>query len=320
MLKEDGLLQRSLAANLETLAQLSPFVLPISTFPRLSQTAVFYLIIVTHFILRYKWLQQMLMDRALMRMPSRLSKSIGPQSRSSLMRAVGVLTWFSLAVENDALKMAELPKSEAPSPAQPSLQIVQRRPSTQGYCNLKPDGVTSNSPEKALHGLPIPNPSMHASTQTEGYADPKLLRKWLGEDFLNKSTWFSRRPTMLGFNIMMALIVLGVNSWALAYLPRFRSDTEDVGTLWSGDCSKTKISNALIHVAINILSSALLAASNFSMQILVAPTRDMINEAHSKKKWVQVGVPSVRNLARIEWYRCAIWLCMALSSVPLHFL
>ncbi|KAM0717739.1 hypothetical protein Q7P37_007591 [Cladosporium fusiforme] len=152
------------------------------------------------------------------------------------------------------------------------------------------------------------------------YADPAELKIWLGPKFLQKSTLLSRRPTLLAVNTTIALTVLGVNLGALIFFPHLRSDAEDEGTLKSGDCSKVKTYSRLIHVGINVLSSALVAASNFSMQILVAPSRYTIHEAHKNKKWVQVGVPSVRNLIRIEWYRSMLWILMALSSLPLHFL
>lgn len=39
-----------------------------------------------------------------------------------------------------------------------------------------------------------------------------------------------------------------------------------------------------MHIIINILSTALLAASNYVMQCLSAPTRPDVNEAHTQRK------------------------------------
>ncbi|KAM0723366.1 hypothetical protein Q7P37_000352 [Cladosporium fusiforme] len=152
------------------------------------------------------------------------------------------------------------------------------------------------------------------------YANIEDLKGWIPAVAHKKPPWYMRRATLLFTNIMFAVTTLIVNSLSLAYFPGFRSPNEDMGTLGSGNCDKVKRNNALIHVAINILSTLLLAASNFSMQILVAPTRQQINEAHKERKWLQVGVPSVRNLPRIGWARRFLWVVMALSSLPVHFL
>ncbi|KAJ4357542.1 uncharacterized protein N0V89_002118 [Didymosphaeria variabile] len=55
------------------------------------------------------------------------------------------------------------------------------------------------------------------------------------------------------------------------------------------------------------------------MQRLVAPTRKEIDDAHSTRKWLDIGMPSVRNLASISKVRMVIWVLLGLSSIPLHF-
>ena len=92
------------------------------------------------------------------------------------------------------------------------------------------------------------------------------------------------------------------------------------GTLLSGECSKTKTASTWIHLAINVLSTLLLSASNYCMQILTAPTRSEIDRAHANGKWLDIGAPSVRNLRHISWKRLCIWICLGLSSLPLHLL
>ena len=91
------------------------------------------------------------------------------------------------------------------------------------------------------------------------------------------------------------------------------------GVLLDGSCSKTKGALTWIHLAINVFST-LLGASNYCMQILTAPTRSEIDRLHAKGRWLDIGVPSVRNLRWISWKRVFIWTCLALSSLPLHLL
>ena len=74
------------------------------------------------------------------------------------------------------------------------------------------------------------------------------------------------------------------------------------------------------HMAINILSTALLGASNYTMQCLSAPTRTEIDQAHAKGVWLDVGIPSLRNLWNKATHRRWIWWALILSTIPLHLL
>lgn len=69
-------------------------------------------------------------------------------------------------------------------------------------------------------------------------------------------------------------------------------------TLYDGHCDKVKRLDLWLHLFINVLSTLLLGASNYCMQCLAAPTREDIDKAHGQNGWMDVGVPSVRNLRR----------------------
>ncbi|KAK5009044.1 hypothetical protein LTR28_002982 [Elasticomyces elasticus] len=90
--------------------------------------------------------------------------------------------------------------------------------------------------------------------------------------------------------------------------------------LYRGDCGKVKQMNVWIHLGINIMSTLLLTGSNYCMQCLSAPTRGMIDIAHGKKKWLDIGVPSLRNLSSLGWRKSIPWWLLGLSSLPLHLL
>ncbi|KAJ9636341.1 hypothetical protein H2199_008016 [Coniosporium tulheliwenetii] len=74
------------------------------------------------------------------------------------------------------------------------------------------------------------------------------------------------------------------------------------------------------HVLINILSTIMLTASNYCMQLLSAPTRDEVARAHRHGQGLDIGIISLRNLRYISKRRTALWLSLALSSIPLHLL
>ena len=93
-----------------------------------------------------------------------------------------------------------------------------------------------------------------------------------------------------------------------------------LGTLQIGDCNTTKRLSQWLHLLINILSTILLGASNYSMQGLSSPTRQMIDEAHQRGVWLDIGVPSVRNIRWLSRPRITIWCLLAFSSIPLHLI
>lgn len=112
------------------------------------------------------------------------------------------------------------------------------------------------------------------------------------------------------------LLNLGVAIWALkAY--GLRSALVEVAR---GDCRNVQEINTLIHLGINAMSTALLSGSNYCMQCLSAPTRKDVDKAHAKGQWVDIGVPSVRNLRSISRKKVFLWWCLGLSSIPLHLM
>ena len=93
-----------------------------------------------------------------------------------------------------------------------------------------------------------------------------------------------------------------------------------LGTLQDGSCKRTATLTFWAHLAINVLSTLLLGASNYSMQCLSSPTRREIDKAHGKGVWLDIGVPSVRNLRHLSRARVTLWWLLAISSIPLHLL
>ena len=117
-----------------------------------------------------------------------------------------------------------------------------------------------------------------------------------------------------------AIIVLTVNI-VLIVFASIKYDLHDgFGTLQEGDCHTTKDLSLWLHLAINVLSTLLLGASNYGMQCLTSPTREEIDTAHGQHVWLDIGVPSVRNLRRIAPSKTALWYLLAASSIPLHLL
>ncbi|KAF1961574.1 hypothetical protein CC80DRAFT_391766, partial [Byssothecium circinans] len=95
-----------------------------------------------------------------------------------------------------------------------------------------------------------------------------------------------------------------------------------LGTLLEGSCTRIDWANKIAHGVINILSTLLLSLSNYCMQLLASPTRLDIDVAHRRHQWVEVGIPSWRNVwkGHISVSRIIFWILLAITSVPLHLL
>lgn len=89
-------------------------------------------------------------------------------------------------------------------------------------------------------------------------------------------------------------------------------------TFFTGSCDTASTVTIASHVVINILSTILLAASNFSMQCLSSPTRKEVDAAHARKHWLSIGTPTIRNLYFVSKQKALLWVILAISSFPLH--
>ena len=56
------------------------------------------------------------------------------------------------------------------------------------------------------------------------------------------------------------------------------------------------------------------------MQCLSSPTREEVDKAHNLGQWLDIGIPSIRNLRRISRRRLVLWWLLAGSSIPLHLM
>lgn len=187
-----------------------------------------------------------------------------------------------------------------------------------------PKPCPSTSSDEQQKGLPL------AAVQTDGilprFASLRLLRPWFPEsDPKNKRaqtfrTWRSRRNTVfLTYSLTAALIFL-INLTSTAVLRWKWGSNNDINELFQGDCSRTEKISAGLHVIINLLSTLLLGASNMCMQLLAAPTRSEIDKAHKDFVWLDIGMPSLRNLRYIGKERLVIWIILGISSIPIHLL
>lgn len=84
--------------------------------------------------------------------------------------------------------------------------------------------------------------------------------------------------------------------------------------LFSGNCDQSKKFGTISHLFINILSTLLLGASNYSIQVLCAPTREDVDDAHSRGKSVRYAVVAIQLISR----QCPGYRCQQFWKLAIH--
>lgn len=125
---------------------------------------------------------------------------------------------------------------------------------------------------------------------------------------------FCLSALVLLVNVILLLISVSLKSTKIG------DTSSSQRILYEGSCEKTKKGNVALHFAINVLSTVILVSSSYCMQCLAAPTREEVDAAHSKERWLDIGVPGFRNLRYIEKKRVILWTLLGISSLPLHLL
>ncbi|KAF7502331.1 hypothetical protein GJ744_006019 [Endocarpon pusillum] len=156
------------------------------------------------------------------------------------------------------------------------------------------------------------------------FGSVKFLSPWFPSINPELSTWRTKRSRRkfviwlcfaTAFTTFSLNLSLSIVTWTLGKMSNDR-----VVTLYQGDCSISKRLDTGIHLVINILSTLLLSISNLCLQLLLSPTRAEVDQAHSEKRWLDIGVPSWRNFMNLPVWSKLVWASLATSSVPIHFL
>ncbi|ORY11343.1 hypothetical protein BCR34DRAFT_327939 [Clohesyomyces aquaticus] len=115
-------------------------------------------------------------------------------------------------------------------------------------------------------------------------------------------------------------VVLIINITFLIWAASRNEIHEGRALLYDASCREVRRANTGIHLLINVLSSVLLAASNYCMQCLAAPSRTEVHEAHQNGRYLDVGIPSLHNIVSpyLGTGKKLMWLLLGVSSFPLH--
>ncbi|KAK0262716.1 hypothetical protein LTR35_017683 [Friedmanniomyces endolithicus] len=127
-----------------------------------------------------------------------------------------------------------------------------------------------------------------------------------------------RKTISLG--IFAGSVVLTINVTVLGWISARHAFSITGATVFTGSCNLSETIITVIELLINVLSTLLLGASNTCAQLLSAPTRQEVDRAHAEGKWLDIGVPGVRNLFSIKSWRVKLWILLFASSITLHLM
>lgn len=120
------------------------------------------------------------------------------------------------------------------------------------------------------------------------------------------------------FNTLIALLILVAEIIVLiVVLTRTRLLAGD-SAVWSGDCGRAHRLSIGLHVLINAFGIILLAGANYVFQVLSSPIRPEVDRAHASKRWLDIGVPSVRNLRHISGFRAILGSIVLFIAVSIQ--
>ncbi|RYP17090.1 hypothetical protein DL765_004709 [Monosporascus sp. GIB2] len=101
--------------------------------------------------------------------------------------------------------------------------------------------------------------------------------------------WLSRRSRMLLIQIILMATILFTNFGLTVFAVSQFGSSNGVGLIYDGDCDTVRALDLWAHLLINLLSTGMLSASNYCMQLLAAPTRADVERADNDGKWLDIG-------------------------------
>ncbi|KAK0643100.1 hypothetical protein B0T16DRAFT_447151 [Cercophora newfieldiana] len=84
--------------------------------------------------------------------------------------------------------------------------------------------------------------------------------------------------------------------------------------IFSGSCTKASAINWGLHAAISFFVVVLVAGANYVFQVLSSPTRTEVAVAHFRRRWLDIGIPSFRNLGHVGGVRVFLAVVLLVAA------
>ncbi|KAF9886878.1 hypothetical protein FE257_011001 [Aspergillus nanangensis] len=112
-------------------------------------------------------------------------------------------------------------------------------------------------------------------------------------------------------------IVFAITAFIIGYSNPDRDGFVTV-SLYEGSCSVSKTWSTGLHLAINVLGTAIMSSSSYCAQFLAAPTRNDVDRAHIQGSWLDIGIPSLRNISALGTKKKLLCGVLFLTTIPIH--
>lgn len=116
-------------------------------------------------------------------------------------------------------------------------------------------------------------------------------------------------------NVLLSFLIMVVGFVGLTLVVSRAQMFSGESLLYTGSCATTAHLDWGFHGLIAIMATALIAGANYVFQVLSAPTRAELAAAHDARRWVDLGIPSVRNFAHISAGRVVLSIAILGAAV-----
>jgi hypothetical protein len=125
-----------------------------------------------------------------------------------------------------------------------------------------------------------------------------------------------RRGIVLGAGLSMLALVVSLTLFiALVVRPGPAASSHGMFPVFSGSSAASLRIDWGLRALSSTFAIGLLAAANYAFQILSSPTRSEVQMAHGRRRWLGIGVPSIRNLLYISNQRVVLSSAMLLAGL-----
>lgn len=194
------------------------------------------------------------------------------------------------------------------------LLAISREPPTASLSQVT--STESGAPEEQNPVKPTRDEAI-TSTETDGDSAVPVLED-SNQPKTQRSTWIKGvylcAYATVGL-LLLNVVLVSVTGGLASRYPGSRG-TSSSKVFYEGLCQTVSRWSTAFHVIVNIISTCTLAASNYCMQTLVAPTRSAIDIYHAKRRYLRIGGSSLRNLFAISYSQLGLWLILLLTATP----
>jgi hypothetical protein len=110
----------------------------------------------------------------------------------------------------------------------------------------------------------------------------------------------------VALNMILAFVALAVSVGCMVAIIVHTSSLPSQSSIREGSCDDIRAVNVGLRVAINVIGIVLVAGATYVFQVLTSPTRAEVDRAHRSSRYLDIGVPSFRNLIYISRWRALL--------------